>query len=110
MKYIVFLAFLSLATTGIGAAEDENAGVLAKSASKYVSSHCQDKVNEAPDIEASLCITQRGIKSQMRVKNLEPKNAYTVWWVYFDDPGKCAVPFECGLVDFAPGMPNADPV
>ena len=110
MKSIAFLAFFGLATAGMAGAEDQKTGPQAKSSSKYVSSHCQNKVNEAPDIEASLCITQRGIKSQMRVKNLEPRHAYTVWWVYFDDPGKCDIPFECGLGDFELGMPNADPV
>lgn len=53
----------------------------------------------------------------MSVRGLTPGNAYTVWWIYIDDPASCAnsplpapdvIPFPepddfagpCGLVDF----------
>lgn len=67
----------------------------------------------------SICATPWGIWSWMQVRGLTPGNAYTVWWVYIDQPGDC-VPFfltpadapipadepvgyagDCGLVDFA---------
>lgn len=65
-----------------------------------------------------VCATSRGLWSQMQVRGLTPGNAYTVWWVYIDDPASCAgvrltpenseVPFSepagyagaCGLADF----------
>ena len=65
-----------------------------------------------------VCATPRGLFSHMRVHGLTPGHAYTVWWVYIDDPSSCAgitltpenseVPFpeplnyagSCGLADF----------
>lgn len=68
----------------------------------------------------SLCYTQDTLWSSLRVKGLTAGNAYTVWWVYIDDPESCVnfplqpngtpegVPFpepegyagKCGLADF----------
>ena len=51
--------------------------------------------------EAYLCQSPRGLRAKMYVEHLVSGDAYTVWWMYFDDPTACAVPFECGLADFA---------
>jgi len=40
--------------------------------------------------DATLCILPNRLQSSMSVSNLTPGNAYTVWWVYFDDPASCA--------------------
>ena len=65
----------------------------------------------------TVCATPLGLWSTMSVRGLTPGNAYTVWWVYIDDPASCAnfplpapdvVPFPepadyagpCGLADF----------
>ncbi|MEO1245623.1 MAG: hypothetical protein AAFX56_08045 [Pseudomonadota bacterium] len=65
-----------------------------------------------------VCASKHGVLSHMRVRGLTPGNAYTVWWVYIDNPDSCAgirltpenseVPFaepsgyagRCGLADF----------
>lgn len=65
-----------------------------------------------------VCASGDGLWSTMKVRGLTPGNAYTVWWVYIDDPASCAgvsltpdtaaVPFpepegyagHCGLADF----------
>lgn len=70
-----------------------------------------------------LCQTPYGLWSSMKIKGLTEGNAYTVWWIYIDDPGSCvnfplpqglelpdksSVPFDepagyasgCGLADF----------
>lgn len=36
--------------------------------------------------KAVLCEGYRGLTAAMRVNGLVPGNAYTVWWVYIDDP------------------------
>ena len=66
----------------------------------------------------NVCATPLGLWSTMRVTGLTPGNAYTVWWIYIDDPDSCAnfplttenapIPFDepvgyagrCGFADF----------
>ncbi|MEO1037116.1 MAG: hypothetical protein AAFX44_16285 [Pseudomonadota bacterium] len=66
----------------------------------------------------SICSTPYGVWSSLAVRGLTPGNAYTVWWVYVDQPQHCAatpltpenssVPFPepvgyagpCGIADF----------
>lgn len=65
----------------------------------------------------TVCATRLGLWSTMSVRGLTPGNAYTVWWIYIDDPDSCAnfplpspdvIPFPepsdyagaCGLADF----------
>ena len=65
----------------------------------------------------TVCATHLGLWSTISVKGLTPGNAYTVWWVYIDDPASCAnfplpspeaIPFPepenyagpCGFADF----------
>ncbi len=72
-----------------------------------------------------VCATPYGLWSSMNVRGLTAGNAYTVWWVYVDDPGSCAntplpspevVPFPeppgyagpCGLADFFTADPSGD--
>lgn len=47
-----------------------------------------------------LCFEPRGLQAQLQVEGLVPGYAYTVWWIYFDDPSLCETPNECGEVDF----------
>ncbi|MEM7294764.1 MAG: hypothetical protein AAF420_15395 [Pseudomonadota bacterium] len=44
-----------------------------------------------PDVtgRARLCADGAGLHSKLRLRHLIPGNAYTVWWVYIDDPSKC---------------------
>jgi hypothetical protein len=51
---------------------------------------------------ANLCVNSGGLKAQFRVHGLEPGDAYTVWWVYFDEPSLCVDPGACGEIDLAP--------
>ena len=39
-----------------------------------------------PEGKARLCVTRAGLWGSMRVHNLTWENAYTVWWVYIDQP------------------------
>lgn len=52
----------------------------------------------------NLCIKTNGLKAQFNVKGLTTGDAYTVWWVYFDDPSLCTGggPGVCGDPDFGP--------
>ena len=65
-----------------------------------------------------LCTSRYGTWATLSTKGLAPGNAYTVWWVYIDDPDSCVnapltpdvadIPFDepvgyagrCGLADF----------
>lgn len=42
---------------------------------------------------------QGTISAKINATHLEPGHAYTYWWVVFDDPSQCEVPFECGEAD-----------
>ena len=59
-----------------------------------------------PDLEAPLsgdsrlCVADNGLKGDMRVAGLTPGYAYTVWWVYLDQPGGCSGFLECIVTFF----------
>ncbi|MEM8814239.1 MAG: hypothetical protein AAGE85_00280 [Pseudomonadota bacterium] len=57
-----------------------------------------------------LCVTRRGINASLIGTNLTPGEAYTVWWIYFDDPTQCVggpAPGICGEADFGGEKPLA---
>lgn len=37
----------------------------------------------------TLCVLPGGLRSLVRLSNLDPGVAYTVWWTYLDDPTMC---------------------
>ena len=78
--------------------------------SSWYRTTCQDPVFTNLNGFSEICISDRGIRGRMAVQDLVPGDAYTVWWVYFDDPSQCQVPFQCSDVDFELGDPNADPI
>jgi hypothetical protein len=43
----------------------------------------------------------------LHARELTPGDAYTIWFVYFDDPSKCATPGQCGALEDAG---NVNPV
>jgi len=50
---------------------------------------------------ADLCMDSRGLQAQLHAEGLVPGDAYTVWWIYIDDPSQCdAGPGDCGMADF----------
>ena len=68
---------------------------------------------------ATLCIEASGIRGEVEAMDLFPGHAYTVWLVYFDNPGNCQTPGACAHPDvispydpqavlgrFASGVPN----
>lgn len=61
--------------------------------------------------KARLCFSADGVRARMFVQNLIPDRAYTVWFVYFDDPSKCiAAPGTdnpCGPPDLIKPVPTA---
>jgi hypothetical protein len=55
--------------------------------------------------KAKLCMNDKGMKAKFKVDHLMEGDAYTVWWVYFDDPSLCThgpAPGTCGEGDLAP--------
>lgn len=62
-------------------------------------------LEEPAEGTARLCISEHSLNATIRAKKLSPGHAYTVWWVYFDDPSQCALPYECDLVDFSGANP-----
>ena len=51
--------------------------------------------------EVTLCVDSKGVRAKMKAKALTPGDAYTIWFIYFDDPSQCATPGQCGDPDFA---------
>lgn len=56
--------------------------------------------------DAFLCIDPQGVRAKLHAQALTPGYAYTVWFVYFDDPSQCATPGQCGALEdvTAPGQ------
>lgn len=56
---------------------------------------------------AKLVRTKNGLTVNVRTAELQPGNAYTLWWIIFDAPAGCAAGRgNCTLFDvFAPGNP-----
>jgi hypothetical protein len=52
--------------------------------------------------KAGLCHSDQGVRAQLQVSGLFVGDAYTVWFVYFDDPSQCVHggPGICGDADF----------
>ena len=62
--------------------------------------------------DAELCIAEDGVGASMHVQGLTPGNAYTVWFVVFDNPSKCGdypggTPGVCASTDAI--LPAASP-
>ena len=36
-----------------------------------------------------LCVRPRGLRGKLKLTELTPTHAYTVWWTYLDDPSQC---------------------
>jgi hypothetical protein len=45
---------------------------------------------------ATLCIHRTGVRGSIEAQHLQPGDAYTVWFIYFDNPSTCVVPNNCG--------------
>jgi hypothetical protein len=56
---------------------------------------------------ATICITDGGVRAQVTANDLTAGNAYTLWFIYFDDPSKCIVPAGCTDADVF--TPTDDP-
>jgi hypothetical protein len=55
---------------------------------------------------AAICFNEDGLKVSLKVMKLVPRNAYTVWFIYFDNPATCATP-GCGPSDLIMPTPDA---
>lgn len=53
-----------------------------------------------------LARTKTGVGFTFNTSALQPRGAYTVWWVAFNRPRKCLTPYACGADDF--GNPAAE--
>lgn len=56
---------------------------------------------------AILCINSNDVRGELQTKHLMAGDAYTVWFVYFDDPSQCVDggPGVCGPTDFTGDKP-----
>lgn len=59
---------------------------------------------------ATLCIGESGVRAHLAAENLTAGNAYTVWFVYFDDPTKCITPGACTPTDTVSPLANPEGV
>jgi hypothetical protein len=58
---------------------------------------------------AKLCVNREGVSGRLELEHRTPHDAYTVWFVYLDDPSKCVGggPGVCGDADFGGDKPLA---
>lgn len=55
---------------------------------------------------AAICANDEGLKVSVKAKGLVPGNAYTVWFIYFDNPAACATT-GCSPSDLTSPVPDA---
>lgn len=58
--------------------------------------------------DSRLCVADNGLKGDLRVAGLTEGFAYTVWWVYIDQPGGCSGFFDCIGTFFLDSDPDPD--
>lgn len=89
-------------------------GLLAGPALAQSSQACQTveviPISEPIEGSATFCTTHWGVKGHSEVTGLTKGNAYTVWFVYFDDPTQCVHggPGVCGDADFFTEAPSGE--
>jgi hypothetical protein len=66
--------------------------------------HCTTNVYDFSTLDvtgtATLLRNNNKISMTFHAENLTPGNAYTIWWVIWNKPENCAVPYACDLGDF----------
>lgn len=62
--------------------------------------------DERVDGSSILVKTRTDVGMTLNVRGLAPGEAYTAWWVAFNNPARCTVKCRCGEVDFE--NPNVD--
>lgn len=61
------------------------------------------------DGSSTLVRTSTNVAMTINMRGLTPGNAYTNWWINFNNPDQCVTPCACGLDDFGPPFnDNAD--
>ena len=93
-------------------------GLLFLCTEALASGECRHKIKESVvDFstgitgKATLCINRTGVSGSIEVEHLQPGDAYTVWFFYWDDPSKCEVPGMCGSpLDFLGDATQQPPV
>jgi hypothetical protein len=106
-RYGFALAVFVTAALGMNArAQDNNNG-------------CQPLMTAVTDLntgsgmsgQASVCYGESGVQVRISAKALRPEQAYTVWFVYFDDPAKCiyapGAESPCGPPDLTKPLPDS---
>jgi hypothetical protein len=77
----VMLLIAASTTPGYAAPPPAQAGCL--------DTHLMTLADSGVTGSAQLCVTDAGVQAQVATSNLAVANAYTVWFVYFDQPSTC---------------------
>jgi len=104
--HLMWLLVMALISVPVSAGDDGEGG----------HRNCErDRIAELAFVEAgasgstTFCANHNGFKAHMKINGLASGNAYTVWWVYIDDPDTCVGGFpdvgRCGFADFAGEKP-----
>lgn len=104
-KAIHLSVLLSAALGFLGTAQAEKPTFVDEAIDADKSTECQTldlgPVLQPVEGRAQLCVHSWGLRGNLDARNLVPDEAYTVWWVYIDDPASCAVaPGICTPADF----------
>ncbi len=97
MVFVCLLAISILRPASALAGDENNSGYCQKAESIALGF-----VEPGGAGEGLLCVRNRGLKGTLRIEGLVPGNAYTVWWIYIDDPSSCVGNEfgDCGVADF----------
>jgi len=91
---IILSSALAMAISGPAQAKDSKTDVF--------TFFLEDEVTRAPGNvvgEATLKRSKEGVNLTVHTTALGPGNAYTIWWIIFNNPGACA-PTGCSGADF----------
>jgi hypothetical protein len=100
---VTTVAASSALAAGFGS--ERNGRDLANASQAQVSASALYSLAALPDEEllergrSTLARTREGVALTINAANLEPKAAYTVWWVIWNKPEQCLDRFECGPAD-----------
>jgi hypothetical protein len=107
--YLFFILFLGIVITSCVKEESPKPETISQDQPLFQNSgatHCTSDIINAIDgmtytDGATLLRNNNKIKMTFKVDDLEPGYAYTIWWVVWNNPEECTVPFACGDADFA---------
>ena len=80
--------------------EKNDVDLMQRSAATICHSDVIDPINGIITGTAKLVRTNSKVSMNVKINDLVPGHAYTMWWVIWNNPENCGVPYACSDADF----------